>query len=164
MQLYLVQHGAAKSESEDPERSLTEEGRKTVEQMADYLSLLGLSLDRIEHSQKLRAQQTAEILAARLRPREGAEQITGRAPNDDVEPMGERLRTESKTLMLIGHLPYLSRLVARLLGMEKDRVLVEFRQGGVVRLDRGPTGEWVVSWVVAPELLRALVARERSVA
>jgi phosphohistidine phosphatase len=164
MQLYLVQHGAAKSESEDPERSLTEEGRKTVEQMADYLSLLGLSLNRIEHSEKLRARQTAQILAARLRPREGAEQIAGMAPNDDVEPMAERLQTESKSLMLIGHLPYLSRLVARLIGTEKSRILIGFRMGGVVRLDRGPTGEWVVCWVVTPELLPALVARERSAA
>src|SRR5215467_26641 len=129
MQLYLVQHGAAKSESEDPERSLTEEGRKVVERMADHLGLLGLSVDRIEHSEKLRARQTAEILAARLRPSEGTVEIAGLAPNDDVEPMRQRLQTESKNLMLVGHLPYLSRLVARLFRMEKDRVLVEFRMG-----------------------------------
>ena len=68
MQLYLVQHGASKSDSEDPQRSLTDDGRQTVEQMADLLSSLGLALDFIEHSDKLRARQTAEILAARLRP------------------------------------------------------------------------------------------------
>jgi phosphohistidine phosphatase len=164
MQLYLVQHGAAKSESEDPERSLTEEGRTNVEQMADHLGLLGLSLDRIEHSEKLRARQTAEILAARLQPREGTAQIAGLAPNDDVEPMRGRLQTESKSLMLVGHLPYLSRLLARLLGMEKDRVVVEFRMGGVVRLDRNECGEWAVRWAVTPELLPALAARERPAA
>jgi phosphohistidine phosphatase len=164
MQFYLVQHGAAKSESEDSERSLTDDGRKTVERMADHLSLLGLSLDHIEHSEKLRARQTAEILAARLRPREGTLQIAGMAPNDDVEPMRERLQTESKSLMLVGHLPYLSRLVARLLGMEKDRVLVEFRMGGVVRLDRNESGEWAVRWAVTPELLPSLAERDRPAA
>ena len=164
MQIYLVQHGAAKSENEDPERSLTEEGRKTVEQMADHLSLLGLSLDRIEHSEKLRARQTAEILAARLRPREGTVQIAGMAPNDDVEPMRERLQTESKSLMLVGHLPYLSRLVASLLAMEKDRVVVEFRMGGVVHLDRNESGQWAVRWAVTPELLPALAATGRQAA
>ena len=71
MQLYLVQHGASKSESDDPQRGLTDEGRQTVEQMADHLSLLELALDRIEHSEKLRARQTAEIMAERLRPRQG---------------------------------------------------------------------------------------------
>jgi phosphohistidine phosphatase SixA len=34
MQLYLVQHGAAKSETKDPPRGLTDEGRRVVEHMA----------------------------------------------------------------------------------------------------------------------------------
>jgi phosphohistidine phosphatase len=66
-----MQHGASKSESADPQRGLTDEGRATVEQMAAHLSLLELALDRIEHSDKLRARQTAEILAEKLCPREG---------------------------------------------------------------------------------------------
>ena len=40
MQLYLVQHGAAKSEAEDPQRRLTAEGTETVERMAEYMSSL----------------------------------------------------------------------------------------------------------------------------
>ena len=68
MQLYLVQHGAAKSEAEDPQRSLTAEGTKTIEGMAKYLSSLKLHVCRIEHSGKDRARQTAEIIAAHLRP------------------------------------------------------------------------------------------------
>ena len=64
MRIYLVQHGASKSEAEDPERSLTDEGRQTVEKMADYLTSAGASVDRIKHSDKLRARQTAGILAA----------------------------------------------------------------------------------------------------
>jgi phosphohistidine phosphatase len=67
MQLYLVQHGAAKSEAEDPQRGLTDEGKRTIERMAAFLAPLGFSLDRIEHSEKLRARQTAEILAASRR-------------------------------------------------------------------------------------------------
>ncbi len=112
MQVYLVQHGAAKTEAEDPQRGLTEEGRRTVERMGRFLAPLQLPLDRIEHSEKVRARQTAEILAAWLRPVEGKgiRQIAGIAPNDDVEPMRVRLAKESKNLMLVGHMPYLSRL------------------------------------------------------
>ena len=164
MQLYLVQHGASKSESDDPQRGLTDEGRQTVEQMADHLSLLGLALDRIEHSEKLRARQTAEIMAERLRPRQGTKQVCGMGPNDYVEPMQNRLRTESDNLMLVGHLPYLSRLAAMLLGVRKDRVVVEFRMGGVVRLDRNESGEWVLHWALTPELLPALAAKARPAA
>ncbi len=37
--------------------------------------------------------------------------------------------------MLVGHLPYLSRLVARLLGLPADKQVVRFEMGGVVRLE-----------------------------
>jgi phosphohistidine phosphatase len=108
MHLYLVQHGAAKAETQDPQRGLTDEGRRTVERMAQFLSALRLTVDRIEHSDKLRARHTAEILAALLQPAEGTKQVAGIAPNDDVEPMRARLEKESNNLMLVGHLPYLS--------------------------------------------------------
>jgi phosphohistidine phosphatase len=153
MQLYLVQHGAAKSDAEDPQRRLTAEGTKTVERMAEHLSALKLHIVRIEHSDKERARQTAEIIAAHLRPAEGTRQVSGIAPTDEVGPMRERLQNESKSLMLVGHLPYLSRLVSVLLGVQPDRALVTFQMGGVVHLKRDDNGEWRLHWILAPELL-----------
>jgi len=153
MELYLVQHGASKSEAEDPQRSLTDEGKRTVERMAERLSMIGLSLDRIEHSDKLRAQQTAEILAAKIHPANGTVQVPGLGPNDDVEPTRVRLTRETKNIMLVGHLPYLSRLVSRLLGLERDQTLVRFQMGGVVKLDREDADRWVLCWIFTPELL-----------
>ena len=50
-------------------------------------------------------------------------------------------------------LPYLSRLTARLLGLPADRTVVEFRMGGVVRMERDDAGRWVIVWAVFPELL-----------
>ena len=44
-------------------------------------------------------------------------------PNDYVEPMRDRLQMESNNLMLVGHLPYLSPLVAMLLGVRKGCVM-----------------------------------------
>jgi phosphohistidine phosphatase len=37
MYLYLVQHGEAKREDEDPARGLTEKGTKDVHQVAQFL-------------------------------------------------------------------------------------------------------------------------------
>ena len=153
MQLCLVQHGAAKSEAEDPQRSLTAEGTKTVEGMAKYLSSLRLHLGRIEHSGKERGRQTAEIMAAHLRPEVNARQVAGISPNDDVGPMRERLQNESGSLMIVGHLPYLSRLLSVLLGVQQDRTLVAFQMGGVVHVERDHSGEWHLRWILAPELL-----------
>ena len=152
MALYLLQHGAAKSASDDPARPLTEEGRRAVERAAEFLAARGVRVERVEHSDKLRAQQSAEILAVRLLPTDGRHQVAGLAPNDDVEPTRARLMEESRSLMLVGHLPHLSRLVSRLLGLDADRPVVQFQMGGVVRLDRDDSRTWTVRWVLPPKL------------
>jgi len=153
MNLYLVQHGAAKSEAEDPPRPLTEDGRRAVERLAEFLAARGARIDRVEHSDKLRARQTAEILAARLGPFRGSLEVAGLAPNDDVEPTRAQLMEETGSLMLVGHLPHLGRLVSRLLGLDADRPAVQFQMAGVVRLERDAAGAWVVRWVLPPELV-----------
>jgi phosphohistidine phosphatase SixA len=48
--------------------------------MAHAFVPLRLGLDRIEHSEKLRARQAAEIIATRLRPAEGTLEIAGPRP------------------------------------------------------------------------------------
>lgn len=153
MAIYLVQHGAAKAEAEDPQRSLTDEGRRTVERIGEHLAKCGVALDRIEHSDKLRARQTAEILAAKLHPAHGTVRVSSLAPNDDVEPARMRLNQETGTVMLVGHLPHLSRLVSRLLALQADHMLVRFQMGGVVKLERDVAGRWVLCWMFTPELL-----------
>jgi phosphohistidine phosphatase len=153
MAIYLVQHGAAKAEAEDPQRSLTDEGRRTVERMGEHLAKCRVVVDRIEHSDKLRARQTGEILAAKLRPAHGTVQVSGLAPNDDVEPTRERLNQETGILMLVGHLPHLSRLVSRLCSLPADQTLVRFQMGGVVKLERDASGRWVLCWMFTSELL-----------
>jgi phosphohistidine phosphatase len=162
MQVYLVQHGASKSEAEDPQRDLTDKGRGVVEEMAEHLAGAGISVDRIEHSDKLRARQTADILASTLKPRNGTAQVSGLAPNDDVTPMRLRLQEEEKNVMLVGHLPYLSRLLSSLLLVDQDRPLVEFRMGGVVCLERVENRVWRLLWALTPELLKAPSTAERA--
>jgi phosphohistidine phosphatase len=164
MELYLVQHGAAKSEAEDPERSLTAEGMSTVERMAKYLSLLRLQVGRIEHSGKQRARQTAEIMAVHLRPEGGIREVAGISPHDNVAPMRERLQNESASIMIAGHLPYLSRLLSMLLEVDQDRSLVTFQMGGVVHLARDERGEWRLRWILAPELLSEHDRQQRNAA
>ena len=52
MTLFLVQHGKAKPETEDPERSLTEQAAEVVGRMADWAAQVGLAVDQIQHSGK----------------------------------------------------------------------------------------------------------------
>ena len=87
MRLYLVQHGDAIPERVDPERPLSAEGRRDVEAVARLLASAGTRAVRVAHSGKLRAQQTAEVLAAALAPAAVPAIVTGLNPNDPVEPV-----------------------------------------------------------------------------
>ena len=67
MRLYLVQHGEARSEAEDPERSLTIRGEEETKKISDAAKRLGIRPSRIYHSGKKRAEQTAGIIAGASR-------------------------------------------------------------------------------------------------
>ena len=154
MKLYLVQHGESKSESEDPARPLSEAGRKAVEAMGRHLAQAGLlpSGLTIRHSGKLRTAQTAEILGSCLGLTAAPEAVGGLAPNDPPEAALELLTRSPADLMLVGHLPHLSRLASRLLGNTAERSLVRFRMGGVVCLARPDSDPWELEWALVPEL------------
>ncbi len=151
MELFLVQHGKAHSEAEDPERSLTEEGTREVERIAAWAGRTTISPHEIVHSGKRRAQQTAEILARHLSPPGGVRAVEGLAPADDVEPWASRLAERSDSLMIVGHLPFLARLAGRLVAGNAAREAVRFRFGGIVHLVRDGDG-WHLAWAVHPGL------------
>jgi phosphohistidine phosphatase len=138
MDLYLVQHGESAPEREDPARPLTERGRQEVERVARTVARLRLALDlaAIHHSGKLRAQQTAEILAEHLQPARGAVQADGLAPMDDPAIARQAVEQASGSMMVVGHLPHLSRLASLLLVGDPAREVVAFRMGGIVCLGR----------------------------
>jgi phosphohistidine phosphatase SixA len=80
MELYLVQHGEAKSKAEDPQRPLTKRGREEVQRVAAFAAKAGLEISQVRHSGKRRAEETASILAEHLSPTEGVLAISGLAP------------------------------------------------------------------------------------
>ena len=82
MKLYLAQHGEAVSKAEDPERPLSEQGRRDVRVVAGLLKAAGLRVERVWHSGKARAEQTARVLAGAVLPRGRKPQaIEGIGPN-----------------------------------------------------------------------------------
>jgi phosphohistidine phosphatase len=147
VQLYLVQHGQAKAEDEDPERPLTDRGADAVAQVARYaVGRLAVRPARVVHSGKTRARQTAELWSGLLNGE--VEEGNGLAPNDDPTRWMERLEAETRDLMLVGHLPHLARLAGLLLTGDSERAVIGFRQGGLVGLERN--GSSWVAWLVLP--------------
>ena len=119
MDLFLVQHGEAKPKAEDPDRSLTDAGAEATRRMAGWAAGSGLRVDRIEHSGKQRAEQTAEILAEGLKPGKGAIAVPGLKPNDDVHPVAETLKAEV-VLVAVGRRPHTGGLGLAEIGVETD--------------------------------------------
>jgi phosphohistidine phosphatase len=84
-----MQHGEAKSEAEDPERSLTIRGEEETRKVSGALKKVGIRPSRIYHSGKKRAEQTAVIIAGAFDL--CAQLGQGLNPNDDVRPWVERI-------------------------------------------------------------------------
>jgi len=153
MNLYLVQHGEAVSEEIDAQRPLSDKGRSDVRRVGKLLREAGLEVESIWHSGKLRAQQTAEILGEVLYVKGNVVAKKGLAPLDPTEPIENELRKREEDLMIVGHLPFLEKLVSRLLVNSDSPNLITFQQGGVVNLQRSEAGNWAIRWMIIPGLL-----------
>ncbi|MEM3030417.1 MAG: phosphohistidine phosphatase SixA [Candidatus Micrarchaeia archaeon] len=149
MEFYLVQHGEAAREEQDPARPLTQKGRADAEKTAGFLARQGVRVAAIHHSGKLRARQTAEIFAAKLGAPLGG--LAGMAPNDEPRAAADFLATVQQPVLLVGHLPHLSRLVSLLVAGDSEKPVVAFCMAGVVCLEREEG--WRIKWVVRPEMV-----------
>jgi len=146
--IFLVQHGKAYTEAEDPERRLTPDGVAETEKVARLLAAAGVKPREIIHSGKTRARQTAEIFARHLGS--PLRQVEGLNPNDDPTPWAQRL-ADMDNIMVVGHLPHLSRLTALLLTGNPAREVVKFRYSAVLALAKEQE-RWIIAWYITPEL------------
>ncbi|MEM4389588.1 MAG: phosphohistidine phosphatase SixA [Candidatus Micrarchaeia archaeon] len=149
MEFYLVQHGEAVKEEQDPARPLTQKGRADAEKTASFLARQGVRVAAIHHSGKLRAKQTAEIFATALHA--PISELVGMGPNDEPKAIADFLASAREPLLLVGHLPHLGRLVSLLVTGNSEKPIVAFCTAGVVCLEKEEG--WRIKWVVRPELL-----------
>ena len=154
MKLYLVQHGDSLPEEVNPERPLSERGRRDVARLADFLGQRSIRVRQIYHSGKTRACETAELLAAQVAPGTAVAAMSGINPNDPVEPIAERIKGWHDDTLLAGHMPFMGRLAALLLAGKSESMVAAFQPGTVVCLERTVTGVWAVNWMLRPELLQ----------
>ena len=185
MRLYLVRHGDATSAEENPRRPLSAKGRGEVERMASFLARSGVRPQRVVHSGKLRAGETAAILARALAPGLMLEEAESLGPNDSVDALIAAARgwaaAGSGDVMVAGHMPFMARALAQLVGAEPSLEFAAFGSGAVACLEPGAGGRlparsrsgfapafakpasagegrsakagWRLLWLVAPELL-----------
>jgi phosphohistidine phosphatase len=150
MILYLVQHAEARSKEEDPSRSLSDEGREHIRNVAEFVKGLDIKVRHILHSGKMRALQTAQILEQYIQSEMGVEEADGLAPMDDPGIWSVRLAQMSENTMIVGHLPHLAKLSTELLCGSKVKDIISFQMGNILCLKRSFDGNWMVEWIIKP--------------
>ena len=153
MKLYLVRHGDALPKEVDREQPLSDHGRAEVERVASFLGPAGVRIARIVHNGKLRAQQTAELLAVPVGTGQAVEPISGIAPLDPVGEFARAANTWTDDTMVVGHLPFMGKLVSRLIHGREEVPAVVYQPGTVVCLERFEDGSWSIAWMIHPGLL-----------
>ena len=163
IELYLVRHAIAAERGpkypDDRLRPLTPDGEKRFAESVKGLVAMNVVIDFVLTSPLVRARETAQILAAGLKPKPAIAEIEALAPGGRHEAMVEAIKTHAKRnrrLALVGHEPDLGELAARLLGARGN---VEFKKGGVCLIDvdaATPGGPGTLRWMLPPKALRAL--------
>lgn len=157
MRLYLVRHGKAEGHAgNDHDRRLTPDGVSRMETEARVIARLGIRPDRIYSSPRVRARQTAEIIASAL----DMDIVVDEAVNFDfsvqaVQRLVNGLPLDSE-VMFVGHNPSMAQTVHALTGAE-----VEMKVGSLARVDihtAPPQLRGHLVWLIAPKVFDALDA------
>lgn len=159
MELYILRHAIAAVRSAaaaggDSARPLTVEGAGKMRQGARGMKAMGLDFDLILSSPYLRAKQTAEIVANVLGLEKKLEYSATLAadgnPRDLVEEMKQKY-PKRQSVVLVGHEPYLSRLIS-LLVSGSTSLPITMKKGGLCKLavenlhyGRCATLEWLLT-------------------
>jgi len=143
--ILLVHHGPAVGPEIDPMRPLSSVGRAATERLAAAAARRGVRPDAIWHSGKLRARQTAELFWQACNPLAKFSAERGLQPDDPPRWMRDQLTGEPRSILIAGHMPSLTRLLASLLGEREESVAVVFPLHGCVALE--PDGDlWKEVW------------------
>ncbi len=148
--VYLVRHGDALDAARDPERPLSDLGRREIETLAGALRGRIAPLT-IHHSDKRRARETAQLLHTRAFADARLQEATGLAPTDAPEPWAALLEHDREDTLLVAHLPFVSRLASLLLSGDAQRTRFAFASGACLALQRSGS-LWAVQWMLDPVL------------
>jgi phosphohistidine phosphatase len=158
VQLHLLRHAHAgdpfKWSGPDAVRPLSEKGRLQAERMGSFLAQAGFAPDAILSSPRLRASETAGLVARALGlPVRELEELGGPLDASTLEALlaaaGDPVRP-----LLVGHDPEFSELAAELTGLSS----LPIRKGALVRIDLErplDAGRGTLRWLVPPDLLSA---------
>src|SRR5918996_2447182 len=96
MGLYLMQHGQATTDAENPERPLTGAAGRLCGESLPGLGPRGVRVGHCVHSGKLRAELTARLLVSEIGAESSVEARPGLAPDHPAAPTAQWLHRVSE--------------------------------------------------------------------
>jgi phosphohistidine phosphatase len=155
LQLYLLRHADAGDpgawRGDDAARPLSDKGYAQAERLALHLSLLGFETDAILSSPRVRALQTAEIVASAL----GADVMVEERLADSLSLDGVaailRDAGDASRPVLVGHDPDFSDVLSTLVDAR-----LEMKKGALARIDLPDglrPGGGRLRWLLPPDAL-----------
>lgn len=129
-------------------RPLSETGRAAAARLAAEAAARGVRPELIWHSGKLRARQTAELFWRACNPLARMSAVRGLQPEDPPIWIREQLTGEARSIVLVGHMPHLARLLHALRGAPADAT-PDFPLHGCVALE-AEGDDWKELWRLAP--------------
>lgn len=137
MELYLMRHGQAVPEAENPEQPLSREGVAQIQTSAAAMKRLGIALDAIVCSPKRRSHQTAALVAEGINyPYSDIVTTATVSPTAAGADAVDFLRqfSGSRSVLIAGHLPSLGEIASILL-TGGHLVPIHFDNGCLCRID-----------------------------
>ena len=134
MYLYLIQHARSKPVTEDPERGISSIGKKETMEICKYIKKSDIKIDEIWVSSKKRSQETADLITMNTSLENIIYEKDFLNPDDPVETAAKFINHRKKTIMIVGHLPFLSKLSSFLLTGSVNYQLIKYRNSGIVTL------------------------------
>ena len=163
--IFILRHGEAGVPLDDPkqddERSLTREGRREIEEVAEALPVLGVRFDAIASSPLPRALQTAEIVARKFKKLNVLEEWDELKYTGETSDLYRRLAQVKggSSIMLVGHEPHLSGLIAEIISGKTSANIVLKKAGlAKIRINEFKpkiTGE--LRWLLPPKLMKKMI-------
>jgi phosphohistidine phosphatase len=159
MKLFLVRHAPAvprRRGVRDAGRPLTQSGRARFRRAVAGMRRLGLRFDRVYHSPRRRAAETAELLAPLLRGERVATTSLAHLPS---KALFSEIRGEC--VALVGHDPWLPMVAAWLVtGDRRHASRFPMKKGGVIVLEGAPRpGAMRLVAALPPKALRRVARR-----
>ncbi|HEX3718087.1 MAG TPA: phosphohistidine phosphatase SixA [Verrucomicrobiae bacterium] len=165
MNLFFLRHGKAEPRSvkwrPDSKRPLTRDGEKRTAEVARGAQALDLNFDLILTSPYVRAFRTAEILADVYGARklfETKNLISEAEPKAIVSEINENFAS-IQDIVLVGHEPFMTRLIAMLIAGEGAAVNIELKKAGLCKLsiEKLTYGKCAcLNWLLTPRQLARL--------